>query len=249
MGATPEYQTFPPPHMLSDRFRIFRKNTAGKDLIRLAALFPKPLKTYVMGGFIRDLLIEHVRGTPIEPADYDLVIGGLVSRQELQDKLGCAYIAPNDFGGAKCQIQEDHPIFDIWRIEDHTNMSSAPKPHTIEQLLRHNLLDIDAALWDLSTDFLHDCGCLKAIRAGSIDLMGNDEGISSAFLAPQAAHILAVAFKTAFALSDRASDFVRAVCESGKRADVLRICSRKLTAGSATMECLVENLLNGVHRS
>ncbi len=126
-------------------------------------------------------------------------------------------------------------------------MSAAPEPHTIEQLLRHNLLDIDAVLWDTGTGCLHDCGCQAAIQAGGIDLMG-DQGICWNFLAPQAAHVLVVAFKTDFPLSDRASDFIRAACDAGRREDLLRISRRKLPGAAGDIEKLLESLLSGVAR-
>jgi len=134
-------------------------------------------------------------------------------------------------------------IFDVWRIEDHVGMSSVHGPCTIEQLLRHNLLDVDAILLDLQTEQLYDYGCLAAIHRGKIDLLGK-EGISSNFAAAQVAHIVLIAFRTRFDLSSRALQLVREICETAEaKSDVLRIVYRKLPDANGLMEPFLNEML------
>lgn len=140
-----------------------------------------------MGGLLRDLLLERVLRIPAKPADIDIVIFGAASLEEVLGKVRDGSASRNAFGGVKYRLRPKGIFFDLWRVEDHTNMDQASKPYSIERLLRHNLLDIDSILWDPGTDELHDCGCLQAITSGRIGLAA-PEGISRKFAASQVAH-------------------------------------------------------------
>src|SRR6266852_1155245 len=173
-----------------------------------------------------------------------MVITGASSIDDIKKILGKVIRSTNAFGGVKCRLRPQGIVFDLWRVEDHTNMALAPKPYSIEQILRHNLLDVDAILWDVAAGSLHDCGCLSAIKAQRIGLMGA-EGISREFLATQVAHVLVVAFKTNFKLSDDLRSFVAdasARCQSG---DVERALERKLPQAVAQIELFWNDLLSG----
>jgi len=149
----------------------------------------------------------------------------------------------NSFGGLKSQLRVDGAHFDLWRVEDHTNVAAAPKPHTIEQLLRHNLLDVDAIVWDPLTDELHDCGCLDAIQAGRISTMG-PQGISREFVANQVAHVLLVAFKTGFLLSDDVCSLI-ATASQRHESDIRKILQRKKPKHASQIESFWKDLLSG----
>src|SRR6267378_319353 len=158
------YQVLRHPHSLSKALQNFLQTEEGCDFRRAMSLVPPNWKVYVMGGLPRDLLLRQIRGIDVKPTDIDLVVEGANSVAAVRDRLGAAYVSSNTFGGAKCQFRPEGIIFDIWRVEDHANSVIAFKPYTIEQLLKHNLLDVDAILWDPKTDSLHDCGCLNAIQ-------------------------------------------------------------------------------------
>jgi hypothetical protein len=197
-----------------------------------------------MGGLLRDFLLKEIRGLDVQPGDVDVVIDGASSIEAVRARLGACYLSSNSFGGAKCRMSAGGPIFDVWRIDDHTNMAMVPRPHTIEQLLRHNLLDIDAVLWDRGADRLYDCGCSAAIRAGMIDFM-RPEGVSDEFLPAQVAHVLIVAFKTRFGVSSDVRKFIDDAFCSSQREQVLRAFRHKLPQASDQIESFWEDLLHG----
>jgi len=197
-----------------------------------------------MGGLLRDLLLERVLRIAAKPSDVDIVIFGAESVQDIRSQLGAAILSTNAFGGVKCRLRPAGLVFDLWRAEDHTNMAQAPKPHTIEQLLRHNLLDIDAILWDPETDRLHDCGCLKAITAESIGLQGR-EGISDTVVAAQIVHALTVAHKTGFPLSDDVRNFVVAASRRCPAAEVENILDRKHPHAAVHLKMFWQDILHG----
>ena len=229
--------------MLSSPLDSFLSNGKGDDLSLLRANFPKGWCLYIMGGILRNLLLEELRELRLGNRDIDLVVDGAKSSRELHDKVKRYCIRQNEFGGAKCKVSSTGVIFDVWRIEDHVGMSSAPEPHTVEQLLRHNLLDVDAILLDLQTGDLYDYGCLAAIKEGHISLLGND-GISKDFAAAQAAHIILIALKTGFELSSDALELVREICEtSHAKSDVIRIVQRKMPEAAAQIEEFLRALL------
>jgi len=243
MARKPMLQVFKPPHFLSSPLRQYFSNGVGKDLSLLRSNFPKDWSVYIMGGLLRNLLVEELRGLPINNADIDLVVNGANSSSELRESVRDYCIRQNEFGGAKCQISRSGVIFDVWRIEDHVGMSSTAKPHTVEQLLKHNLLDVDAVLLDAQTEYLYDYGCVAAIQRGRVSLLG-PEGISKEFAAAQVAHITLIAFKTGFQLADDALQFIRDVCErTNARSEVLRIAHRKAPEEYGRIEKFLNGLL------
>jgi hypothetical protein len=196
-----------------------------------------------MGGVLRNLLLQCLRGLSLENRDLDLVIDGAGSADDLRAAVKDYSPHQNDFGGVKCRVRPDGVVFDIWRIEDHVNMSFSESPHAIEELLQHNLLDIDAVVFDLQTGALHDGGCLVAIERGVVDLLG-PEGISQQFPAAQAAHIVLIGHKTTFELSHDCRRFVsERVSNPAIRNQVLQILTRKLESDSAHAEELLDSLV------
>jgi hypothetical protein len=240
----PQYRTIPPPHALSQALHEFLASDPGLDFAALIKRFSSVWRTVLMGGMIRDLYLNQVAKIRVRPADADLVIFGASSIAEIGAKLDNLHPLKNTFGGIKIQPRRDGVVFDIWRVEDHTNMPASVKSPTIEQLLRHNLLDIDAILWDPVTDTLHDCGSTEAIRVRKIGLMG-PEGISQKFLARQVAHVLVVAFKTGFEVSGDLRAFVRDASAQSSPTEVQKVIQRKLPHAAAQIETLWNDLLSG----
>ena len=229
-------QVFRPPHLLSQPLNDYLNGEKGDDLSLICSTFPTDWCVYIMGGLLRNLMLEKIRGFRVSSADVDLVVDGADSTGELVAKVRDYCIRQNDFGGAKCQIRPGGIVFDIWRIDDHVTMSSTPRPHTVNQLLRHNLLDVDAILLDLQTHYLYDYGCQAAIQHGHISLLGK-EGISNDFAAAQSAHIILTAFKTGFELSSNALHLVRETCESANvKRDIIRMVSKKMPEARVQIE-------------
>ncbi len=195
-----------------------------------------------MGGLLRDMLIEKLCGMPIQPGDVDLVIDGAGSTTELQEQLVSFFLSRNDFGGVKCRVSPNGVIFDIWRIEDHVNIRFAPQPHTILQLLQHNLIDIDGILWNAGNGDLHDYGSMAAVNVGRIDLLGSS-GISPAFLSVQAAHVIVVAHKTGFSISEQARQFIGRGWEDHYREKLVEVVKRKLRLNGCQATDLVLEFL------
>jgi hypothetical protein len=238
------YRIFRASHLLSQELREFLATDAGNDFKSLVELFPAAWKVVVMGGLLRDMLLRTILGVEMRPADVDMVVFGARSIDEIKSKLGSVIQSTNAFGGVKCQLRAGGMVFDLWRIEDHTNMSEEPQPHDLEQLLRHNLLDVDAILWSPASDELHDCGCLGAIENRRIGMMGS-EGISEKFLASQVAHVLVIAFKTGFSLAENARSFVASASAQCRPGEIERIVARKLPRDAAQIEAFWNDILSG----
>lgn len=242
--AASGYHILRPPHLLSGSLRAFFRSEKGSDFKHLRSLFPPQWSTLLMGGFLRDLLLKSIRKLEVEPLDIDIVIGGAQSIDLVRKALRNMRNSTNSFGGIKCQFRPKSVIFDLWRIEDHLNMATAPKPHTIEQLLRHNLLDVEAIVWDPESDLLHDCGCIAAIKKGLIGLMGPD-GVSESLLAAQAAHAIAIAIKTQFKLGEDVRALIAEVFQRGQGEEVVQIVERKLPYLTGQVDAICQNLLTG----
>src|SRR5216683_699381 len=107
MTGKPMLRVFRPPHLLSSPLRQYLSNGVGKDLSLLRSDFPKHWSVYIMGGLLRNLLLEQLRGLPVSNADVDLVINGAGCGTELRDRLADYCISQNEFGGAKCQVSKN----------------------------------------------------------------------------------------------------------------------------------------------
>jgi hypothetical protein len=239
-----EYRSFQAPHVLSDELSRFLRSQAGRDFRTLSSFFPPQWKLFAMGGLLRDLFLDRTLNIEARPADMDLVIFGAGSIDEIRERLGKTNQTTNSFGGAKCRLRPKGLIFDLWRVEDHTNMAVARRPYTIEQLLRHNLLDVDALLWDPVAGSLHNCGALEAIAAGRIGLVGR-KGISGKFAAAQVAHVLTVSYKTNFPLSDDARAFVVEASHHCQATEVEAILERKMPHAAVQIETFWKDILGG----
>lgn len=239
-----EYRSFRAPHVLTDELNRFLRSQAGNDFKTLSSFFPAQWKLVVMGGLLRDLFLDRTLNVEARPADMDIVIFGAGSIDEIREKLGKTNQTTNSFGGAKCRLRPKGMIFDLWRIEDHANMATARKPYTIEQLLKHNLLDIDALVWDPSIGTLHNYGALEALAAGRIGLAGR-KGKSAKFAAAQIAHVLTASYKTSFPLSDDARAFVVEASRKCEPANVEAILSRKMPHAAVQIETFWKDILGG----
>lgn len=244
MSIKHNVQSLPPPHLLSERLRSFFSGQNGDDFSRLCSVFPAHWEVYILGGLIRNLLLNELRRIHIESADVDIVVKGPRSSTELKSAVQQFCIGQNDFGGAKCRISSRGLLFDVWRIDDHVTISGSQPPHTLQQLLQHNLLDVDAILWDTKTGYLHEYGCLASIKNSCIDLL--DEGVSKHFVAAQVAHILIVSFKTGFELSQHAQTFVRRACASVQTKNlVIEVLRRKAETISYELKQFLKELQKG----
>lgn len=239
-----EYRSFRAPHVLTDELRRFLHSREGQDFKTLSSLFPPQWKLVVMGGLLRDFFLDRSLNIETKPPDMDIVIFGAASIGEIREKLGKTSQRTNSFGGAKCRLRVKGLIFDLWRVEDHANMASERRPHTIEQLLKHNLLDVDALLWDPATDRLHNYGALEALAAGRIGLAGR-QGISGKYAAAQLAHVLAVSYKTNFPLSEDARIFVLETSRQCPEADIEAILERKMPHAAVQIEGFWKDILRG----
>jgi hypothetical protein len=115
----------------------------------------------------------------------------------------------------------------------------------VERLLRHFLLDIDAAAWDPRTETLYDYGCLSAIRDGKIDLV-SAEGVSPRVAPLQAAHIILVSHDTGFCLSERARNLVNETWRSERQEEVIAVLEDKRPGAAYLLRRHVEELLAGL---
>lgn len=236
---------FRAPHFLTHALERFFTGPVGEDCRRVLGQFPRAHDTYVVGGVVRDLLLEHLRKIDKPIGDIDLVIKGVASKEELHSLLHGFDFRANRMGGIKFRVRPKGLLFDVWRIEDHVNLSSSGPPYTIERLLHHFLLDIDAVVWDPQTGNLYDYGCLHATQAGQIDLVG-PEGISPALAPVQAAHIILIKYGTGFSLSASARDLVRKAWWSKEQEEVLAVLREKQPGAMQALSQLVQELLADV---
>jgi hypothetical protein len=239
MSVKSKFQTLTPPHLLTKSLESFFGGEKQKDFFRLVANFPGTWDVYVMGGLLRNMLLRKLRGLELAGHDVDLVVIGATSRQQLLDGVGEMYVSRNHFGGAKCRGPATGLILDVWRAENHVGMTETTTRPTVERLLQHNLLDVDAIAWNCRTGLLHEYGAFAAIDRAKIDLL--PQGVSKSFAGEQVAHLLIVALNTGFSLSDDAQAFVRGVSrEKRGKQQIIQVLRRKAPDAVDRLELLLE---------
>jgi hypothetical protein len=231
------------PHLLTRALDRFFTGPMGEDFRRVLGSLPSVYETYVVGGVVRDLLLGQLRMIHKPIRDIDLVVQGAPDREVLEHLLSDFNFRTNRMGGLKFRASSEGVYFDLWRIEDQVELSSSSgPPYTVEQLLRHFLLDIDAVAWNPRTGDLYDYGCLRAITAGAIDLVGA-EGISVSRASVQAAHILLISYDTGFTVSKQARELVRETWRSGKQEEVLAVLEDKRLGATHALRDHIKELL------
>ncbi len=134
--------------------------------------------TYIVGGAIRDLLLNP---TGSWPRDVDVIVDGC-SPDELREVFRDIVVRPNSFGGLHLRktVEIDRVtttkydlLFDLWRLEDTWAIKTGKLPATIASFLTTPFLNIDsvaAAVVDRSVTQIHENAFFQAIEKSTLEI-------------------------------------------------------------------------------
>lgn len=173
----------------------------------VASRFPRPARTLVFGGVLRNSVLSEILHKPFPVRDLDFVVFGLRNDEELHKAFPLEQPRRNSFGGAKLSVGEF--TLDIWRAELELRIAGQPpQVAAIEDFLKCVTLTTDAVLYDPGSAKIYEQGFLRAMSQRTIDL-----GTRSRWLEPwlpyHLAHLAYVRELTGFAVSDRVRARVR----------------------------------------
>src|SRR5205823_10567848 len=131
----------------SVRNRLKRTLEQGEAKGLIAALLRKSRAVYICGGASRDLIAAEKFGWTSSVRDFDIGVQGL-SRNVFDELMLAAGGIPNRYGGYRVNWPEQ-PSWDVWRIEETTDLQIAHAPISLTNVLRSFVIDCNAISIDL----------------------------------------------------------------------------------------------------
>jgi hypothetical protein len=180
---------------------------ADEVVRRIAEVFLAPTRVFLVGGFIRDVVLHSFYHIHTSPRDLDFVVFDLEADRLYEYTKSLGHPQPTTLGGAKVRIGEWS--VDLWTPYHQIEVAGGmPHECTPEQLLGYSTLTIDAVLFDCDESEIYERDFLRAMNERTIDI-----GQSSKWVAKWApyhlAHLASVWSSTKFKLSPRALGRIR----------------------------------------
>lgn len=197
--------------------------SAWEDVQELLLAMPLDWRPHLIGGFLRDLIIQECfPGRLLPPNDIDIIVGGPVGVQAFADFV--TTFRPerrNRFGGYQLKLYQSKQRLDIWRMVDDAAFKGQEQGRSIRKVLRQCILEVDAVAWDLRGDTFLEGGISQALKTKRLDV--RDRPHITAISLPECAHLLMTAekLKGVMSLSSAAYCFISQVCHFFSRRTLL----------------------------
>jgi hypothetical protein len=210
--------------ILSNVERFFRRADIRRNLDFLVQRLPYGADLYVVGGAIRNLIIDVLHGDAPPTRDIDIFIGGLAHGFPLPGLLANQRFEITDFKGVRWYPARSNVTFDLGLLNDFVVIDSCHLEPTMENLLAGIDFTVNAILYDVRAQTLVENGCTASIAERVIDF--NSRLIPDKRLI--AYRILLIRHKTGFNLSDAVFRFVKCRLELETITRLKRLFKAKL---------------------
>ena len=167
------------------RQRFAQETTPYPFLADLLAWNPIVGSVYVVGGAIRDILIEVLHGTQSPTHDVDIVVDTQAPNEAIVELVGRVALAAErryeckrtSFGGVHAEYSahaspmddERFPDFDVWRLADSYQVRALNVPARIEEVVARAGMPLGAIAYGIENGEIIDGGCGHAVAARQID--------------------------------------------------------------------------------
>jgi hypothetical protein len=145
--------------------RIDIRNNLGLLLRHL----PPNAEVYVAGGAIRNLIIEMIHGGAPPIGDIDLFIGGISEGVDLNNRLSGLDVKPTELGGWRWRPTGSALAYDFCLLPNFIIITKYRLAPTLANLLASIDFNVNAAIYDVSNERLHEKRCIDAISKRIID--------------------------------------------------------------------------------
>jgi len=177
----------------------------GSNLQLLGRRLPDGAQLYVAGGAPRNVIIAALHGQAPPTRDIDIFIGGVAPDFPLSRVLQDQPTKPTDLKGIRWQPAGSDLAFDLSLLSDFFVIAAYHLEPTLDNFLQSIDFTINAIVFDLHHQALHEAGCTAAVRARLIAF--NSRWIPDKIL--MAYRILLMHHKTGFRLDEPVFNFVR----------------------------------------
>ena len=177
----------------------------AEPLKRLRLHLPPTATVYIVGGALRNLIIDALFGNSPATADIDVFIGGIAKDYSFNDLLKDQACEHTELGGMRWWPSECPYAFDLCALAQFVFFEKYQLPPTLQNLLACIDFNVNAVVFDTQARQLHEKGCISAIAARCMDF-NTTRMLNRLMLAYR---ILLIRHKTGFLLSAPVFSYVK----------------------------------------
>jgi hypothetical protein len=183
----------------------FQAPDIATQLAFLAARLPSAARLLVVGGAIRNVIMDCVHGVSPPTRDIDVFIDGLAADFSLPAALAGETMTGADLGGVRWQPARAAHAWDLCLLPAFVVIRQCGLPPDRQTLLAHIDFNVNAVIYEPATRRFDERGCIGAIRRCELDF--NSPRRVDPLLSLY--RILVIGHKTGFVLSRRLHAFAR----------------------------------------
>ena len=185
--------------------RLLNGRNVWGPLHYLHTSLPEDAEIYIVGGAIRDVIIEESHGTGPRTVDIDVFIGNLQAGFDPADIFSEDRFKFTDLGGVRWRPEDTDLPFDICLLPDFVILKKYYLKPNLKNLLATIDYTINTAVFDYRRRILHERNCIADICRRYIDFNTRRfyNKKSTAFRS------LVLRFKTDFRLSESVFYFLK----------------------------------------
>jgi hypothetical protein len=185
---------------------------------------PEEAVLYIVGGAIRNLIIELVFGNAPQTGDIDLFINGLPDDFSLAGLLGGEVIEHTELDGIRWHPKSSHVAFDLCLLPKFVLLQKYRLQPTLENLLNCIDFTINAIVFEVNTGKLYEKKCIASITTRCMDFN------THRFYTKQllAYRILLIRHKTGFNVSEAVFSFLKHQLSLSDLSDLNALFKRKI---------------------
>jgi len=184
---------------------FFSRLDISPRLEHLRTCFPQEADWLVVGGALRNLIIDLIHGNAPPTRDIDLFIANLDKDFRLPAKIADESICPTELGGWRWQPRGCPYAFDLCLLPNFVIIAKYGLAPTLENLLKSVDFTVNAIVYDVAGRRIFEDHCISDISRRMIEF--NTPRMLSRLL--HAYRIMLVRHKTGFQLSETVFAFLR----------------------------------------
>jgi hypothetical protein len=211
----------------------FQSPDITAHLASLAARLPSAARLLVVGGAIRNVIMDCVHGASPPTRDIDVFIDGLAAGFSLSAALAGETTTAADLGGIRWQPAHAAHAWDLCLLPAFVIIRQYGLPPNRQTLLANIDFNVNAVIYEPAAQRFEDRGCIAAIRRCELDF--NSPRRVDPLLSLY--RILVIGHKTGFVLSRRLHAFARRTVDMGMLLRLRRVLAAK--QGKAMAEAIM----------
>jgi hypothetical protein len=182
-----------------------RQEEIAAPLRYLCDKLPPQADLYIVGGALRNIVIEIVHGYRPEIVDIDIIIGSLGKNFSFDKVLAGKQYRLTEFGGVRWFPKDSSYSFDLSILENFLPIEKFHLAPTLESLIKTIDFTVNVIIYDVKKKVLHQKNIIHHIQKATVGF-NSDQVYDKILLAYR---LLVIRHKTGFYVSEHAFTFLR----------------------------------------